>query len=738
MRTLILLIFILFATSLVFSQVTPQKQILPQKQAIPSQKEIQGQMQSAIDELNKQIADLEKQIAEAKKNKEDEETIKVLEDQRDMLKKQVEMMGGVKKSVAKIPDKKIQEGMEEESILVPKKDATRISMLPEEILTEAQLSLFIKNVHAEVDRLIPIEEKREALIIYNETKEKYKSVVIVANTASSYWMLGHSEKAVFIMGRVCLDDITNTDNLSNYAAFLIMSGAEHAALPILQYLDKMYSDNSTILNNIGQAWFGLGEIEESKKYLEGVTTLYPNHSMANSALADISLSEGNSSATIAFLKASLKETYDPNKEAKLSKLGYTITIDDMPPLNYPMKNDPLGLLPLLNAWPEEIQTDVNEFRPLLKVQSFVKGVRKLRSQMMKEKRILEQKIREREKKITTNPQYRYKILEIHNSPAHKTASRRLQLRGIKPLSPEKIYEKCEELWHDSVLIPTRKLQTANYTGVNCSDLDEAQNAFLLKRQEIYSRGVRLIKKLFRENTPKYTDWLKDKFYGGSAIDDPPEGTNDLSYVLIGEMEKTMGKGLIENSEHREMLNLINKAGDFQTIFYSSCKRPEIPVPGEDDLAPLIRDKVECDFRKKLKIGTYYSLELVCNTIIEKANVPKRRPKNNQGSASSSRPGRTGGRASSGAPRGPSIYFPEEESRSMIKMLAPLNAEDKDPSQFYLEYDKWGNLIGFNVQLNKEGTGLADPDSVESPIDSRWSWNAIASPKKGFLNKLIIK
>ena len=60
--------------------------------------------------------------------------------------------------------------------------------------------------------------------------------------------------------------------------------------------------------------------------------------MANSALADISLSEGNSSATIAFLKTSLKKPYlTLIKEAKLSKLGYTITIDDMPPLNYPMR-----------------------------------------------------------------------------------------------------------------------------------------------------------------------------------------------------------------------------------------------------------------------------------------------------------------------------------------------------------------------------------------------------------------
>lgn len=48
------------------------------------------------------------------------------------------------------------------------------------------------------------------------------------------------------------------------------------------------------------------------------------------------------------------------------------------------------------------------------------------------------------------------------------------------------------------------------------------------------------------------------------------------------------------------------------------------------------------------------------------------------------------------------------------------------------------MIGMKFQLNKEGTGLADPDSVESGIDSRWSWNAAGSATKGFLNKLVIK
>lgn len=88
--------------------------------------------------------------------------------------------------------------------------------------------------------------------------------------------------------------------------------------------------------------------------------------------------------------------------------------------------------------------------------------------------------------------------------------------------------------------------------------------------------------------------------------------------------------------------------------------------------------------------------------------------------------------------GPSADLNDYEMELIKEKPAPLNAEDKDPSQFSLEYDRWGNLIGLNLQLNKEGTGLADPDSEESGINSRWSWNAAGSATKGFLNKLLIK
>src|SRR5258706_14920881 len=112
----------------------------------------------------------------------------------------------------------------------------------------------------------------------------------------------------------------NMDNLNNYAAFLSMMGAEQAAIPILLYLNNKFPNNNTILNNMGQAWFGLGDMTASKKYLEAATELYPTHSMANLTLSKIYLSGPSPDTTKAkdALKRSISESYCADKEHDLT------------------------------------------------------------------------------------------------------------------------------------------------------------------------------------------------------------------------------------------------------------------------------------------------------------------------------------------------------------------------------------------------------------------------------------
>ena len=278
---------------------------VPAQSQVPSKKEMQEQMQQVIKELNSQIADLEKQIADAKKNKEDESVIKDLQDQLAMLKKQVGLMGGLNKNISNVSDKTFKTAVEEENTEgVPKRDDARINALPKKILTGAELNVFVQKIFTAIDNRISLSQKKNATDLYNEINGKSKSPKASGNVAVLCWLAGSTDMAIWIMGKSCMDDMSNTDNLNNYASFLTMVGGEHLAIPILKNLNQRFPGNSTILNNLGQAWYGLGNMAAAGNHLDSANGRAAGHPHANETKSKIDESQGREEESIEDLKKS--------------------------------------------------------------------------------------------------------------------------------------------------------------------------------------------------------------------------------------------------------------------------------------------------------------------------------------------------------------------------------------------------------------------------------------------------
>ncbi|HET6766367.1 MAG TPA: tetratricopeptide repeat protein [Chitinophagaceae bacterium] len=780
----IILIFFLLITTIgnnVISQAA-RKKAASSDRAVPAKSEIQSQMNEAIGGIKKEIAELEKQL----KAETDEETIKDLKEQIAMLQKQLNMMKSLNKNVAMMSEETVQQAADDDgSATAPKRDMTRISMLPKQVLTEAELLLFIKNVQAGVEKIIPAAEKIEALKIYNETKNEHKSIAVVANAASGCWMLGHWEKALLIMGKVCVDDMSDADNLNNYAAFLIMTGGEQAAVPILEYLNEKYPENSTILNNIGQAWFGLGDIDKAKKYLDETKALYPNHSMANNTLANIHEVEGDNDKAISFLKASLKENYDPEKETQLKRLGYEIKFADMPPLNYPMEKDPFGFIPLINSWdPNKIQTSVDAPEGAFALQRYTLGVRNFNGELLDEDVELDKELQVRLKKIPNNPSYREKLLKpYHDSPAHLVAAKSLELYCLeqaslclkkpqsssplaiglllpvqRPTMDKKMFKPvaelvadCERIWVRDVMEPLSKLDkalTSTSGNTGCRDLDARMNAYLAKQKDIYTKGIKLIQAEFQNQSPAVTNYIKYAMYADIDEPDIPAGTSAEDFLLdnpwlIAEIDRSFIRKRNRNKYYRNINSLLLKGQHFQQRYKSACNQntePEViaEMNGDDLLSYKVK-KLKCEYIKKVITPVKYKFVLYCNNFFEEydPNLPKKKVDLQIGKVHVTKSGNSSKGPITG-PRGPNILINELEQPETFYQPGPLTSEYKDISQFSLEYNKWGNLVGFNFQLSEDGSTLKDPDSIESGVDSRWSWNAIASSKKSYLNQLNVK
>lgn len=245
------------------------------------------------------------------------------------------------KNVPKVSDKQLADAADKEGHIVPKRNTAKIAQIPKAI-GAGQMPNYIVATNQKILPLLNAALKAKSVEICNEFKKKNPLPDYLGNAAMGLWMMGYTELAYCIMAKACEQDASNANNLNNYAAMLTMLGAAHLAIPVLDNLNLKFSKNNTILNNLGQAWFQLGEMPKAEKYINETIALYANHSQANFTKCLIEERKGNIPAAIVAIKRSMQSGHTPDKEAKLQKLGEKPNPkNDRFPQN--MKNDPMNL-----------------------------------------------------------------------------------------------------------------------------------------------------------------------------------------------------------------------------------------------------------------------------------------------------------------------------------------------------------------------------------------------------------
>lgn len=321
MKKYLLAFILLLAMAATFAQTKPK-----QKEKPPTQKEMEDmmkEMQNAMDEMSP----------------EDKKTM-------DSMGIKMPDIKNIQKNMSGVSDAQLQKAYENENRIVPEKDVARINSALAVTLSNSQMGAYINKTHQAVLRKLSANAKTKGAEIFQRVlKLKFS----IANTAVGLWMDGKPTLALYLMGEACETDPANGINLNNYASFLTMCGAEELALPILNNLNKRYPQNSTLLNNIAQAWLGLGDIPRAEEFADKAIRIYAYHPQANMAKCLIEESKGNIPGAIAAAKKSISKAYSSEKENKLKKLGYDLKSED---LNWdrPMPQDALGLGKF--TWPE--------------------------------------------------------------------------------------------------------------------------------------------------------------------------------------------------------------------------------------------------------------------------------------------------------------------------------------------------------------------------------------------------
>ena len=248
-------------------------------------------------------------------------------------------------TIPKVTDAEMRTAYENENRIAPLKDPVRIKSALAITVPNAGMSAYINKTHQSVlTKLSPATKAKGAELMQQMVKQKASA----ANSAVGLWIEGKPTLALYVMGEACKSDPSNGNNLNNYAAFLTMCGGEQLALPILMNLNKRFRKNSSILNNITQAWLGLGDLAKAEKYADSTIRIHPYHPQANIAKGLIEESKGNIPAAITSIKKSIRKGYSVEKANKLKKLGYELKGDDLA-WDRPMPADVLGLSKF--SWP---------------------------------------------------------------------------------------------------------------------------------------------------------------------------------------------------------------------------------------------------------------------------------------------------------------------------------------------------------------------------------------------------
>ena len=274
--------------------------------------EVQQQMKDAVNDLKKQIADQEKQIADAKKNKEDAETIKGMEDELAQLKQQLAMMEKMGKTVASIPtsmmdkaSKQVMAETDNSTVRIPERKTALLNALPKDELTKVELQNFLINLHNDLKKKLPeqfADVQKIITVLKNDAAQ-------IAYTGVSAWYSESPAQAALLLTYAASKSPGDANTLNNCGAILNLCGKEEKAIPILKYVLISHPDNSTVLNNLGQAYTGLGDRATAMMYFGRCMQQSPGHPEACATASYIEAERGNTAEATRLMSQALKNGY---------------------------------------------------------------------------------------------------------------------------------------------------------------------------------------------------------------------------------------------------------------------------------------------------------------------------------------------------------------------------------------------------------------------------------------------
>jgi tetratricopeptide (TPR) repeat protein len=187
--------------------------------------------------------------------------------------KQLANTANIKLDATILPDYKIQ---------LPAKDIKRLSLIPQQPPTLIQLSDMLRTTQQQITAVAkPAITQEIQKIAEGQNAESLQQAAIGSFYADK------PEHAVMLAIEAALKNSGDQTGWNNLAAIFNMTGLEHKAVPILMNQLQLDPGNSMMLNNMGQAYMGLGDVGMAEMFLTQCLQHDPLNPEANRSMGMI-------------------------------------------------------------------------------------------------------------------------------------------------------------------------------------------------------------------------------------------------------------------------------------------------------------------------------------------------------------------------------------------------------------------------------------------------------------------
>ena len=194
----------------------------------------------------------------------------------------------------------------------------KLAQVPQ-LTSEENYKSYIQQLSSDIGKAIkPAEKIRIDEYLKNKKLTQSEDV---SKQALGAWLQKAPHASLYLYSKSVVINPSDVLAANNFSAFLLMGGLAEKSIPILDYWNKKMPAQPTILSNLGNAYYRLGDVDNAMKYLQQCVQRDTLNATANKILCLIYLKKGDTKKAEEHGTKSLTTTNDEQVISVLRQLN---------------------------------------------------------------------------------------------------------------------------------------------------------------------------------------------------------------------------------------------------------------------------------------------------------------------------------------------------------------------------------------------------------------------------------